>query len=352
MIIDAPTEEFDAMNHAAGFVRTGLAKRGRPKMMRRDGLTMTIYLAPLQGMTDRIYRNVFPLYFRGVDVAVAPFIPTAKKIRPEARVLQDLRPEANPGIPFIPQIMGANPDDFVGLANVLFDMGHSRVNWNLGCPFPMVVKKGRGAGMLCYPDRIEAFLEQAMPRLKPGLSIKLRLGLKYSDDILTLLPIFNRFDLTELIIHPRTGAQMYEGRVDLDSFEKCLSLTKHRVVYNGDIASVETYRMLADRFDTVLDWMIGRGLLANPFLAEEIRSGIQTPRPQKIQTMRVFHDHLFDAYSGLLCGPGHLTSKMKEVWTYMAGFFEDEGRIRKKINKTSNPSQYLSLVHTVFDTLS
>src|SRR5512145_1464774 len=122
-----------------------------------------IYLAPLQGMTDRIYRNLFPVYFKGVDLALAPFIPSVKKLKVETKHLRELDPDKNTGLPTIPQIMGSRPDDFTMLANRLHGMGYGTVNWNLGCPYPMVVKKGRGAGMLCYPDRIESFLETAMP---------------------------------------------------------------------------------------------------------------------------------------------------------------------------------------------
>jgi len=295
-----------------------------------------IYLAPIQGITDRIYRNLFPVYFKGVDLAIAPFIPSVKKMKAENNLLRELHPGNNSGITTIPQIMSSLPEDFTKLANALYDIGCGTVNWNLGCPFPMVVKKGRGAGMLCYPDRIESFLEKTMSALKPKLSIKLRLGLTYPDEVLQLIPIFNRFPLAELIIHPRTGKQMYEGKVDLDMFGQCLGLSKNRVVYNGDIDSVEKFEMLAKRFGSVERWMIGRGLLANPFLAE------------KIKIMRTFHDQLFAEYSKILSGPSHITDKMKEIWTYMAGFFENGEKIRKKINKTHHPDNYIDIVNKVF----
>jgi tRNA-dihydrouridine synthase B len=281
---------------------------------------MIIYLAPLQGMTDRIYRNLFPVYFKGVDLAIAPFISSVKKMKPDNKLLRESHPDKNTGIPTIPQIMSSKPDDFTKLANALYDIGCGTVNWNLGCPFPMVVKKGRGAGMLCYPDRIESFLEKTLPVLKPKLSIKLRIGLKYPDEALQLMPIFNRFPLEELIIHPRTGVQMYGGEVDLDMFGQCLNLSKHRVVYNGDIDSAEKQEMLAGRFGSVKRWMIGRGLLGNPFLAEEIKFHTQKSYSEKIKIMRAFHDQLFAEYSQILSGPAHITNKMKEVWTYMGSF--------------------------------
>jgi tRNA-dihydrouridine synthase B len=307
-----------------------------------------IYLAPIQGITDRIYRNLFSVYFKGVDLAIAPFISSVKKMKPESNHLRELYPEENTGIPTIPQIMSTNPDDFRLLANRLYDIGCGTVNWNLGCPFPMVVKKGRGAGMLCYPDRIESFLEKAMPALKPKLSIKLRIGLKYPDEVLELIPIFNQYPLDELIIHPRTGEQMYEGKVDLDMFEQCLNLSKHKVVYNGDIDSVEKYQMLLKRFGSVDRWMIGRGLLANPFLAEEIIFHTEKPYAEKIKILRAFHDQLFTEYSKILSGPSHIVNKMKEIWTYMAGFFENGDKIRKKIYKTHHRDNYIDIVNKVF----
>jgi len=310
-----------------------------------------IYLAPVQGITDRIYRNLFPLYFKGVDVAIAPFISSSKKMKPVNNLLREFYPDKNTGIPTTPQIMSSTPDDFTMLANALYDIGYSSVNWNLGCPFPMVMKKGRGAGMLCYPAKIESFLEKTMSAIKPKLSIKLRIGLKYPDEVLQLIPIFNQYPLEELIIHPRTGVQMYEGEVDLDMFEQCLNLSKHRVIYNGDIDSFEKYKMLSLRFGSIKRWMIGRGLIGNPFLAEKIKYHTEKPYDEKIKIMRAFHDHLFAEYLKILSGPAHITNKMKEIWTYMSGFFENGEKIRKKINKTHHRDNYVDVVNKVFDEL-
>jgi len=265
---------------------------------------------------------------------------SGKKMKPANNLLREFYPDKNTMIPTIPQIMSSAPDDFTKLANDLYDIGCATVNWNMGCPFPMVVKKGQGAGMLCYPDRVASFLEKTVPAIKPKLSIKLRIGLTYPDEVLHLIPIFNHFPLEELIIHPRTGVQMYEGEVDLDMFEQCLGLSKHRVVYNGDIDSLEKLEMLSKRFGSVERWMIGRGLIGNPFLAEKIKFNTEKPYDEKIKIMRAFHDNLFDEHSKILSGPAHLTNKMKEIWTYMGSFFENGEKIRKRINKTQHRDNY------------
>ena len=261
-------------------------------------------------------------------------------MKPANNLLREFYPDKNTMIPTIPQIMSSAPDDFTKLANDLYDIGCGTVNWNIGCPFPMVVKKGQGAGMLCYPDRVASFLEKTVPAIKPKLSIKLRIGLTYPDEVLHLIPIFNHFPLEELIIHSRTGVQMYEGEVDLDMFEQCLGLSKHRVVYNGDIDSLEKLEMLSKRFGSVERWMIGRGLIGNPFLAEKIKFNTEKPYDEKIKIMRAFHDNLFDEHSKILSGPAHLTNKMKEIWTYMGSFFENGEKIRKRINKTQHRDNY------------
>ena len=145
--------------------------------------------------------------------------------------------------------------------------------------------------------------------------------------------------------------QMYEGDVDLDMFEQCLVLSKHRIVYNGDIDSVEKLEMLSLRFGSIERWMIGRGLLANPFLAEKIKFHTEKSYDEKIKIVRAFHDQLFAEYLKILSGPSHITNKMKEIWTYMGGFFENGGKIKKRIWKTHHRDNYIDVVNKVFDEL-
>lgn len=307
-----------------------------------------IYLAPIQGITDRIYRNVFPKYFSGVDCAMAPFISTSKRKKVENVILRELDPEINTGLPVIPQILSRDPEDFIPLADRLYQMGYTTVNWNLGCPFPVVVNKGKGSGMLCYPSAIERFLENTVPSIKAKLSIKLRIGLAYPDEILALIPIFNRYPVEELIIHPRTGKQMYEGDVDLETFSRCIEISRHEIVYNGDIDSPGKFKMLSERFPSVKKWMIGRGILSDPFLAEEIRPENRRSREDKIKIIRSFHDELFAEYSKVMSGPAHITDKMKSIWTYLGSFFENGDKIRKKIHKAQNVKHYIDIVDSIF----
>ena len=311
-------------------------------------MTPKLYLAPLRGLTDYIYRNTFNRHFNGFDAAVTPFIPSSRTTRATPLHLKDVLPENNTSMPIEPQILCNNPADFIPLAKQLYDLGYPTVNWNLGCPFPMVAKKQRGSGLLPYPDRIEDFLAKTVPAIPNRLTIKTRLGRRDSEEIIQLMPIFNRYPLQEIIIHPRTGKQMYDGEPDLDAFEKCIEMTHHRIVYNGDITDLKSFQNLSARFNTIKAWMIGRGAIVNPFLPAILKSG-KDDFSDRVETFRSFYQELFDEYQRVFSGPGHLLERMKGFWTYFSQAFKDSRKIRKKIHRTLKLQRYLEIVERFFE---
>jgi tRNA-dihydrouridine synthase B len=306
-----------------------------------------LYLAPLRGFTDYIYRKTFSRHFSGFDGALAPFIPTVTADRFKPSHFKDVLPENNSTMPIVPQIIGNQPNDFINLATRLFDLGYTTVNWNLGCPFPMVAKKLRGSGLLPYPDKIDAFLDKTVSSIPNRLSIKTRLGRRKINEIFELLPIFNRYPLENIIIHPRTGIQMYDGRTDLDTFERCLEQSVHQVVYNGDITDLNTFGDVFDRFKSLNDWMIGRGAVSNPFLPAIIKAG-QDEIPHKVETFRQFYEELFEEYRQRFSGPGHLLNRMKGFWTYFSKSFQNSHKIAKKVHRTQKMPRYLEIVERFF----
>ena len=305
-------------------------------------------MAPMKGITDHLFRTAFANHFGGFDMAVAPFISSKRDHIFKPKYIKDVLPENNTVLPVIPQILSNSAKDFTALANYLFDLGYASVNWNLGCPSRTVTKKKRGAGMLPHTDLIHTFLDDAFSGTKGTISVKLRLGWSSSDDLFRLLPVLNQYPLEAVIIHPRTGIQQYEGEIDHNAFEQCLSVLKHPVVYNGDIRSVDDYKRLSQRFENINQWMIGRGCLADPFLPSVIKTG-DTELPDRIQVMKRFHDDLFEKYSRVLHGPSHLLNRMKGIWRYLSFSLQNCERFTKKINKTQRPDQYVDLVNLCFE---
>jgi tRNA-dihydrouridine synthase B len=306
-----------------------------------------LMLAPMRGLTGNIYRDVFARRFGGIDRAMAPFIATVKPDKIKPSLMRDIDPECNPSLPVIPQLIGNDPDDFLAMAEVVAALGHEELNWNLGCPWPMVVKRKRGSGVLAHPELIEAMLDRVAGHARYRLSLKVRLGVGRADQLLELVPLINRYPLSEVIIHPRTASQMYAGTPDLDMFARCLETITHPVVYNGDINSVADFKRLSERFPSVRRWMIGRGLLVDPFLALAIR-GDHSAGDGDVARIRSFLDELYDCYREQLSGPGPVLGRMKELWVYQSQWFVDGPRNTKKIQRSQTLAQYERAVDAFF----
>jgi len=304
---------------------------------------MKLYIAPMRGLTEAVYRNTFSRHFKGIDIAVSPFITTVNKI--SNKHIKDILPQNNQAFPLIPQLLSKDPQGFILMAEKLFELGYEEINWNLGCPYAMVANKMRGSGLLPYPDRIDQFLEAVFSKIPNRLSIKLRLGRFHADEILMIIPVLNAYPLSELIIHPRTGIQMYDGTPNLDQFEKCLLVSKHPIVYNGDIVSTSDFTNIYARFQSLNGIMIGRGLLRNPHLGEMIKK----PDVKKDwMRLKAFHDELYHQYQNVLSGPGHVLGKMKEHWKYLSQGFEHSHSLLKRILRSTTFSQYESHVLDAF----
>jgi tRNA-dihydrouridine synthase len=210
----------------------------------------------------------------------------------------------------------------------------------------MVTRKVRGAGLLPHPGRIRDVLERVFASPPCRFSAKIRLGVDRPDQVFDVVPVLNDYPLCEVIIHPRTAVQMYEGVADAEAFDDCRRRLKHRVVYNGDIRTVRDYERLASRLPEIHDWMLGRGLVADPFLAARI---VGDPVDRELETVRRFHDELYAQYKGVLFGARPVLGKMKELWSYLSRSFRDGGTILKKIQRSTTLEAYETIVERFFD---
>lgn len=260
---------------------------------------------------------------------MAPFIATMRCEKMKPLHWRDVLPERQV-MPVVPQLLSNNAVDFLALAERLYDLGYGVINWNLGCPYPMVAKKKRGSGLLPYPELIEALLEQVAPQMRARLSIKLRLGYRNAAEIEALMPILNRFPLESVILHPRLGVQMYEGEADVDAFIKAAAQIRHFTVYNGDINNPETFTKVRSQLPHINAFMLGRYVLVNPFLPEQLRG--QNHTETEMQTrFAAFYEDLTASYQAIIPTPAHLMMRLKAYWNYFAAGFADGQKAVKKI---------------------
>ena len=303
----------------------------------------------MRGVTTNVYRRNMERFFGGFDRAMAPFIPSVTGVKINHRLLHDILPKENGSLPLIPQCIGREPEDILTLFQAFANLGYREANWNLGCPWPQVTRKRRGSGLLPHPELIEAVLDRFFAKPPLRLSVKVRLGLNSPDDLAPLFPLFDRYPLSEIIIHPRTATQMYEGTVDLEAFAKCLPATRHTVCYNGDIYTTDDFNARRAQFPSVHRWMLGRGALRDPFLDEEIANGKPLHSvAEKIEIIHAFHDAVYQQYKQMLFGPSPVLGKIKELWTYLACSVTSKQPVFKRIKKMQNLPHYEDVIKDIF----
>ena len=305
-------------------------------------------LGPFQGITDAPFRNVFKRHFGGIDKFYTPFFTGIHK-EDHAKNLQgeEIDPKCNDIETLTPQILSTDAEEILRFAKQCKELGYKEINLNIGCPFPRVANKKRGCGLLPYPDMVEAMFERIFEQIDIKFSVKCRLGYFSPDEIEAIIPVFNKFPLSELIIHPRIGKQLYKGDADVERFKELIPYINAPLVYNGDIFSVESFGRINEMVQPINQYMLGRGILMNPFLAEEIRGGAWNA-PERTERM---HAYVMDLYEDRLCHAGgspKVLGRMKELWSYLMYSFEEPQMVWRKIKKLNSLKEYEDAVDYIF----
>lgn len=307
-------------------------------------MSMPIHFAPLQGYTDDVYRRIHHELMGGIESYYTPFVRVeGGSVR--SKDMRDIRPEFNGGVPVVPQIIVKSMKEFEYLTGVVEEKGYTRIDVNMGCPFPMQAKHGRGAGLLAHVDIIGEMVQSMVAKPHLSYSVKMRLGWEDKNEWRPVLEILNDIPLHQITLHPRIGMQQYKGEVDREAFEEFYELCKHPLVYNGDVTSVEDIRVLEEKYPRLAGVMIGRGLLARPSLAMEYQSGAELPWEKRRHQLHDFHDRLKAHYETTVNSEAQLHARLRLFWEYME---EDLGRkTYKKIMKAGNLKNYLQAVREV-----
>jgi len=304
---------------------------------------MQIYLAPLQGLTDWIFRESFCQHIAQFDKTFTPFVRVQGGDFYRPSQCNDLLPAHNIFQKPVPQFLGNTAESFKRFEELCLEHGYAEANINMGCPYPMVTGKRMGAGLLAHPAEVTKLLEGVFAETKLKISIKTRLGLENHADFKPLISVFNAFPLEELIIHPRIGKQQYKGEVDLQAFAEYAPQLKHTVCYNGDILTVADIKKVQTLVPQIDRFMIGRGILQNPFLLAEIRKQELT-YTEKVRMLRNFHISIIEYCKRKYSGDLHLLKRFEELWEYHAKGFENGHKIYKLVKKSKTLAQYEAVI--------
>lgn len=307
-----------------------------------------IYQAPLQGFTDFTFRRILSEVFGGIDKYFIPYLSFGKGREIKKSQLREVFPENNSGIKAVPQVLFSDQVEMFDLIRILLDYGYGEINLNLGCPFPMATNKGRGAAWLEKPEALNELFQQLFAKgFRAKFSVKMRAGMTMEQDAKAILGVLNQFPLEEIIFHPRTASQMYSGKANPLLFAEAVPEVKHPLVYNGDLFSIEDLQEIKTLLPEQNCWMIGRGSLRSPSLAQQLKGEVLEAKELR-KKMKDFHDQLLEAYSSRLEGNGHILMKMNQFWSYYSESFEDPHKVMKMVKKSSNLLKYNAAVVEIF----
>ena len=305
---------------------------------------LPIHFAPLQGFTESAYRLAHSKFAPGIHTYYTPFL-RLEKGEVRAKDLRDLQTEHPYHL--VPQIIVRDVEEFNTLTKAVTGLGFKEIDINMGCPYPMQTKSGRGSGLLPQPEKVREILDAIKVISQPSqadaasdlkFSIKMRLGLTSPEECLQLLPLLNSAPLAHITLHPRVGIQQYKGALDFETFDKFYSECKLPLIFNGDIADLKQIQYIENRYPNLAGIMIGRGLLANPVLAAQY-AGL--PCGTTTETLLKIHADIAADYARRLQGNAQILDKIRPFWTYA----DLPKKVRKKIEKSRTLDEYLEAIN-------
>ena len=301
---------------------------------------MEIYFAPMEGLTDSVYRRLHHQYFGGVDKYVMPFLSPTMHHSLTQKEIRELPKVGEETFFAIPQILTKNPEDFLWAAEQCRQLGYGEVNLNLGCPSGTVVAKGKGAGMLADPDGLAKFLDRIFEKSPLPISVKTRLGIARAEEFPKLLALFNQYPISCLTVHPRVRSQFYDGSVDMEMFRYAYENTALKLCYNGDITTLRQVQEIQETFPRLHGVMIGRGLLADP--------GMLCPQGTTVEILEAFTRELLETYLVRFGGSRNAMFRMKEHWSFLHKRFPGTEDLWKKLRKTTDLEEYRRITALFF----
>lgn len=309
-----------------------------------------IYFAPLEGVTDSIFRNTFNKYYGGVDKYYTPFISPNSTFKFTTREFKDIDPEKNDITNTVPQLLTNNAEHFLWAVHEIAALGFKEINFNLGCPSGTVVAKKKGSGLLYYPEELDQMLGDIFSGLKDDvqISVKTRIGKIEPEEFYEILEIYNKYPISELTIHPRVQKDFYREPIHPEFFEYAIKHAKAPLVFNGEIKTTDDIVDTFTKYPSIDAVMIGRGLISNPELSITYKNDQKTS-PLDLNKFKSFHDDLLTQYIDILSGEKPVLHRMKEFLSFWETNFPNDAKSIKKIRKSNNIKEYKSLTEALFN---
>lgn len=273
----------------------------------------------MEGLLDDVLREALTR-IGGYDWAVSEFVRVSDTVLPSRyymRQVPELRNASRTaaGVPVRVQLLGSDPARMQDNALRLIGLGPSGVDLNFGCPAPTVNRHRGGAALLDEPEllnRIAAAVRRAVPHGTP-FSAKMRLGIRDAARAIECAQALAEGGVELLVVHARTRQEGYRPPAHWHWVGRVAEAVKVPVVANGEVWTEADWRLCRAE-SGVNDVMLGRGAVADPFLAQRIRGMAGAANMPREHEWAVLRSTIADFWRAVQekVAPRHAAGRLKQ----------------------------------------
>jgi tRNA-dihydrouridine synthase C len=315
-----------------------------------------LVLAPMEGVMDAPMRALMA-DLGGFDFGVSEFVRVGQGVVCAQEILRDIADLNGPvfgsaTLPLQLQLLGDSPELMAGTAIEGCIAGARAIDINFGCPAPTILRRSGGAALLrtpCAITEIVRAVRRALPAIIP-VSAKIRLGWESPDEVDAIARAVEDGGASWITIHARTKLEGYKRGVHWDAVARVKARLSIPVVANGDLFTAEDVALCAAETGC-FHFMIGRGILNNPFLAHDVRASRSLPA-LRMDIPSLLSDRLrlgIERYVALTrdqaANSGFIPSRVKQ-WIGMVRDISDTvpRQLLTAVKHARTPSELLTLI--------
>lgn len=284
-----------------------------------------VALAPMAGYTDSPYRRVVKELVPEV-ICFTEFTSVDGIVHGNEATMRQVTFGAETERPFIAQIFGKKPENFVKAAKILTSCGVDAIDINMGCPAKKIISSDHGSALLKNPCLSEEIVRATVEATPLPVSVKMRIGTSCydPDHFLKFGQTMARAGAKLITVHGRTSTQMYSGTADWNPIYELKKIVAVPVIGNGDIKSPADALQKIGNLDGV---MVGRGTFGNPWVLAEIAAAFKMREQTKILRQAAVPARVTDASGPQDDTASHLSQeKLSVMLRHLALSMEFKGK--------------------------
>jgi tRNA-dihydrouridine synthase B len=235
-----------------------------------------LYLAPMAGVTDVIFREICKEL--GADVMVTEFVSAEGIMQADERTRK--YSEFSEGQrPVGVQLFGADGERMGEAAKKIIDWKQPDfIDINFGCPVNKVVSKNGGSSLLKDCPILESVALGVAKAVGGQVPVTAKIRIGWDQDSVNAVEVGKILEgsgMAAIAVHGRTRSQGYGGEADWDVIDAVARAVSVPVIGNGDIHCGADVRRRKQE-TAVSGVMIGRAAMQNPWVFREAKHFLYT----------------------------------------------------------------------------